>query len=82
MRQDVLPGSELILVEYEESELSAVEMFLLELAGDVMARSGGLSGWGQTLPDRILGSFQRELELFSRATGKLVIESHCWCRIE
>jgi len=71
-------------VEYEESELSALEMFLLDMAGDVMVRAGGFSSWrwSNVFQGQIFGSFQRDLRLFNRATGGLVIESHCWCRIE
>ena len=69
-------------VEYEETELSALEAFLLDMAGDVMLRMGGFSSWDQGLPGRILGSFQRELELLGRADGNLVIAAHCWCRLE
>lgn len=69
-------------IEYEEAELSAVETFLLELAGDVMVRSGGFSGFNHGLPGRILGSFQRDLEYFSRSNGNLMIAAHCWCRLE
>lgn len=69
-------------VEYEEAELSVVEMFLLDLAGDVMARTGGFSSFGRGLPGRILGSFQRDLEFLGRADGSLVVAAHCWCRLE
>lgn len=69
-------------IEYEEPELSAVEVFLLELAGDVMARTGGISGLNYGFAGRILGSFQRDLEFFTRSGGDLVVAAHCWCRIE
>lgn len=69
-------------VEYEEPELSAFESFLLDMAGDVMVKTGGFSRLNYGLPGRILGSFQRELELLNRADGSLVIAAHCWCRLE
>lgn len=69
-------------VEYEEPEISALESFLLDLAGDVVARMGGFSSWNPGLTGRVLGSFQRELELLGQADGSLVIAAHCWCRLE
>lgn len=68
--------------EYEEAELSALELFLLDLAGDVMAKTPLASGWGMTLPGAILGGFQRDLEFLGRLNGQLNVTSHCWCRME
>lgn len=68
--------------EYEESKLSPLERFLLDLAGGVMADSGLFSGWGQSLPAQILGTFQEDMEFFGRTAGRLTVTSHCWCRIE
>lgn len=69
-------------IEYQESELSALEMFLLDLAGDVSVRSGIFGATVPSLPGQVLGSFQKDLEMFSRSTERLTVVSHCWCRIE
>lgn len=70
------------VTEYQENELSAVELFILDLAGGVVARSGLYSDHGQLLPAAILGSFQKDLGMFARSTGQLAVASHCWCRLE
>ncbi len=68
--------------EYEEAELNAIELFLLDLAGDVMAHASLSKSWRMTLPGKVLGSFQRDVEFLSRTSGRLSITSHCWCRLE
>jgi len=68
--------------EYEESEVSPFEAFLLEIAGGVMARTTVFDGWDQNIPIQILGGFQDDLAFISRTTGQLTVASHCWCRIE
>lgn len=70
------------ITEYEESELSALELFLLDLAGGVAAKSGLLGRGVQSLPEKVLGSFQQDLEFLGRSAGRLAVTSHCWCRIE
>lgn len=70
------------ITEYEESKLTPLEMFLLDLAGGVTAGSGLFSGWGQSLSAQILGTFQEDLEFFGRTAGRLTVTSHCWCRLE
>ncbi|MDX1554664.1 MAG: signal peptide peptidase SppA [Xanthomonadales bacterium] len=70
------------VTEYEEAELSALELFLLDLAGDVMAHTPLATQWRMSLPGKILGSFQRDIEFLSRTTGQFNVTSHCWCRIE
>jgi len=70
------------ITEYEESELTPLEMFVLDLAGGVMADSGLSSRWGQSLSGQILGTFRQDLEFFGRTAGRLTVTSHCWCRLE
>lgn len=70
------------ITEFEESELSALELFLLDLAGGVAAKSGLLGRGVQSLPEKVLGSFQQDLEFLGRSAGRLAVTSHCWCRIE
>lgn len=69
-------------IEYEESELSAIEMFLLEMAGGVVVRSGLFSDWTRSLTGQILVGFQQDLGFLARNSGRLAIASHCWCRVE
>lgn len=70
------------VTEYEEIELSTIELFLLEMAGGVIAKAGLYGGWNQLLPQKIFGSFQRDLEILFRNNGTLTVASHCWCRVE
>ncbi len=70
------------ITEYEESELSSLELFLLDLAGGVAAKSGLLGRGAQSLPEKVLGSFGQDLEFLGRSAGRLAVTSHCWCRIE
>jgi protease-4 len=74
-------GSDFI-TEYEESEVSPFERFVLELAGGVMTRSTLFDRWNNVIPIQILGSFQDDLAFIGRTTGQLTVASHCWCRIE
>jgi protease-4 len=69
-------------VEYEESELSTLELFLLEFAGDVAARSELFSAWNPPLARQIFGGFQSDLAFLGRTAGRLTVMAHCWCRIE
>jgi protease-4 len=69
-------------VEYEESELSTLELFLLEFAGDVAAHSELFSAWNQPLARQIYGGFQSDLAFLGRTAGRLAVMAHCWCRIE
>jgi protease-4 len=69
-------------VEYEESELSAFELFLLELAGGVMARTTVFSEWNQYPAIRMLGNVQQELGFIARTRGQLTVASHCLCSMQ
>ncbi len=74
-------GTEFV-TEFEEAELTPLELFLLDLAGGVAARSGLFGGRAPSLAGRILGTFHKDLDFLGRTAGRLTITSHCWCRIE
>lgn len=68
--------------EYEETELSSLEMFLLELAGGVATRLGVHNDFQHTVPGQILHSLQRDFLVFYRPGIGLNVASHCFCSVK
>ncbi len=74
-------GSDYDMV-YDEWELSAVESFLFEMVGSVMARfDWEISGFG-TLHNTLLENILSDLRMLARSNEGLTIAAHCLCDVQ
>jgi protease-4 len=74
-------GSDYDMV-YDEWELSAVETFLFEMVGSVMARfDWEISGLG-ALHNTLLENILSDLRILARSNEGLTIAAHCLCDVQ
>jgi protease-4 len=69
-------------VVYDEREISALETFLIEITGTVMAKAALGNSEMLALRNTLLEDLLNDLKILSRSSTGLNLAAHCLCRVE